>query len=234
MRTRRFRSALASSSTRLALAWAIAAAPAAAATEAALALRLAELETALAKRPALYLVLEPAARRLTVRARGLVLHTVELRALTLLSYRPLFGGGEPPQLAAPAVWTVEQGPGDTDRETIAPTTLRPYSEEEEMAPPTPTPVPGGTAAPPPGEREKPASYRVALDNGWQLFLVDRPPRFGWLRRFAASAKDGWLRVRGRAPAHPPLVTLVVDAEDARSLHHLFRTGTEILVAPAAP
>ena len=32
--------------------------------------------------------------------------------------------------------------------------------------------------------------------------------------------------------HAPLVALVVDPEEARALHHLFRTGTEILVAPA--
>ncbi len=190
-------------------------------------LRLAELESELAKKPDLYLVLDPSAGNLDVRARGLTLTTVAFSELSLLTFRPLLGEGEaPPALEAPAVWTVTEGPGDADRETIAPTTLRPYSEEEEMTEPA-----AGTPAKKPDAGEKPTSYRVRLDNGWQLFVVDETPRLGWLRRFAASVRSGWQRLQGRQPGHPPLVTVVVAPDDARRLYHLFRTGTPILVRP---
>jgi hypothetical protein len=195
----------------------------------ALRFKLAELEAALAKQPRIYLVLEPAEKRLSVRSRGLTLQTVAIHELHALAFRPLFGGEDPAPLRAPAVWTVTQGPGDTDRETIAPTTLRPYSEDEEMA--EPAAAPGATPTPKPGEADKPSSYRVALDNGWQIFLVDEPPSLGWLARFRAAIRDGWQRLKGVEPNHPPLITLVVDADAARGLHHLFRSGTEILVAP---
>lgn len=222
----------ASSSTSLLAALALAAPLSAAGLAPETRLQLAELETALARKPAPYLVLEPVAPRLLVKSRGLVLSTVPVREIRRLAFQPLFGGEEPPALVAPTVWTVTQGPGDTDRETIAPTTLKPYSEEEEMAEPTPAPAPGATPTPKPEDRDKPSSYRVALDNGWQLFLVNEPPRLGWFRRVGAAVRDGWQRLLGEEPSHPPLVALVVDPEEARGLHHLFRTGTEILVAPA--
>ncbi len=225
MPTRRFRSALAFSFSSLLLL----AATAGAATSAAR-LRLAELEADLAKQPNLYLVLDPVAGRLEVKARGMELTVVPVAELSLLTFRPLFGGADAPPLDAPTIWKVRQGPGDTDRETIAPTTLRPYSDEEEMEEPAAT-APGAKPAKKPGEEEKPSSYRVSLDNGWQLFLANEPPRLGWFRRFGAAVADGWQRLRGAEPAHPPLVTLVVGADDARRLHHLFRTGMSILVAP---
>ncbi|MCB9378299.1 MAG: hypothetical protein H6511_05985 [Holophagales bacterium] len=174
-------------------------------------------------------MLDPAQRRLEVRARGRTLSETPLRSIDLLTFRPFLDSGEAPPLEAPAIWKVVRGPGDTDRETIAPTTLRPYSEEEERT--EPTPAAGATPQPNP-EGRKPASYRVALDNGWQLLISDQEPRFGWFRRFAAAVRDGWLRLRGGEPAHPPLVALTVSSEDARSLHHLFRSGIEILVLPA--
>lgn len=223
------RPALAFFSTSLLLAVALAAPAPAAELDPAVRLSLAELETALAKKPSPYLVLEPSVPRLLVKSKGLVLADVPLQEIHRLVFRPLFGGAEVPALQAPAIWTVTQGPGDTDRETIAPTTLKPYSDEEEMA--EPAPAPGATPTPKPGDRDKPSSYRVALDNGWQLFLVEETPRLGWFRRFTAAVSDGWRRLQGQAPSHPPLVTLVLDPDDARGLHHLFRTGTEILVAP---
>lgn len=221
------RPALASFSTSLLLAGALAAAE----PDAALRLRLAELETALAKKPAPYLVLDPSVPSLTVKSRGLVLATLPIQEIQSLAFRPLFGGSAPPPLAAPTIWTVTQGPGDTDRETIAPTTLKPYSEEEELVEPTPAPPPGATATPKPGDRDRPSSYRVGLDNGWQLFLVGERPRLGWFRRFTAAVEDGWQRLQGLEPKHPPLITVVIDADSARGLHHLFRSGTEILVTP---
>jgi hypothetical protein len=228
---RPFRLALASFSTSLLLG-ALAAPVGGAEPDRALRLRLAELESALARKPLPYLVLDPAGLRLTVKSRGLILATVPLQAIQRLAFRPLFGGAQAPSLLAPTVWTVTQGPGDTDRDTIAPTTLKPYSEEEEMKEPTPAPPPGATPTPKPGDRDKPSTYRVGLDNGWQLFLVGETPRLGWFRRFAAAVQDGWQRLQGMEPKHPPLVALVLDAESARGLHHLFRSGTEILVLPA--
>lgn len=196
----------------------------------ALRLRALELEAELARKPALYLVLDLGAKRLEVRVRGTVLTEVALRETHRLVFASLFGEAEAPPLRAPALWSVVEGPGDTDRETIAPTTLRPYSEEEEEET---APAPATTPAKPAGEPEKPSSYRVQLDVGWQLFVVDEPPRLGALRRFAAAVHDGWLRMQGEEPAHPPLVTLVVAKEDARRLHHLFRSGMAILVVPGA-
>jgi hypothetical protein len=193
-------------------------------------LGLAELEAGLAKKPDLYLLLDASAGRLAVKSRGVELAVVPLLETTRLEFRPLFGGGSAPPLPAPAIWTVTQGPGDTDRETIAPITLRPYSEEDAKSEPVPG-GPGQPAARKPGEGEKPSSYRVTLDNGWQLLLVNESPRLDWWRRWAAAVEDGWLRIRGREPAHPPLIAVVVAPDDARRLHHLFRTGMPILVAP---
>jgi len=223
LRTRRFLSALAFFSTSL-----LALAVAAHADSAAERLRLVELEAELAKTPELYLVLDPAAKRLDVRSRGIGLVEVPLIEVSVLVFQPLFGGGGVPTLEAPAVWAVSEGPGDTDRETIAPTTLRPYSQEDEMEEPTPA-----GAAPAEEEPVEPSTYRVALDGGWQLLLVDRAPSLGWFRRFFAAVGDGWLRLRGQEPQHPPLVALVVAPEDARRLHHLFRSGRKILVVPPA-
>jgi len=168
-------------------------------------------------------VLDRRADKLSIRVRGLELDSVAVREASRLVFRPLFGDAEAPELVAPAVWTVVEGPGDTDRETIAPTTLRPYSEdaEEESAAPA--------AADPAAAEAKPTTYRVRLDVGWQLLVTDEAPRLGWGRRFLAAIEDGWQRIRGREPSHPPLVVLVVAPADARRLHHVFRTGTRILV-----
>jgi hypothetical protein len=174
-------------------------------------------------------VLDPEARRLTVKVRATELETVRLLEIHRLVFAPIFGSATPPELPAPAVWTVVEGPGDTDRETIAPTTLRPYSEadeEEEPAASTPT----GAPAQPGDEAEgKPTTYRVRLDIGWQLLVTSEPPQLGFAHRFAAAVRDGWQRLRGAEPAHPPLVALVVAPDDAQRLHHIFRTGTKILV-----
>lgn len=190
-------------------------------------LRAVEFETALAREPRVYLVLAAGERRLDVKSRGMVLERVPVAQLSVLHFVPLFGGSSAPELVTPALWRVHQGPGDTDRETIAPTTLRPYSEEEEQE----EPAAGTPPAKPPGEAEKPATYRVAIDNGWQLLITDQAPQLGFLRRFAAAVRDGWLRFKGAEPAHPPLVTLVVERAAAQRLHHLFRSGTEILLLP---
>ncbi len=202
-------------------------APLAAQAETALHLRAVELEAELAKKPALYLVLDPAGGRLEVRVRGTVLTEIRVEETSELVFAGLFGKGEAPQLRAPALWTVVQGPGDTDRETIAPTTLRPYSEDDEEESGTTVAAP----AKPKTDGDKPTSYRVQLDVGWQLYLVNEPPRLDRLRRFGAAIRDGWQRMQGEEPSHPPLLALVVKGEDAQRMHHLFRSGMPILVLP---
>jgi hypothetical protein len=225
-----FRSALASSFTSLALVVA-----SAGAADPRLALRMVELESQLAKDPGVYLYFDPAAPAVEVRVRGLTLETVKAQAVTLLDFQPLFGGGGSPKLAAPGIWKVAQGPGDTDRETIAPTTLKPYSEDEEKEEPAKPGTPGAPAPTPPkkDEFQKPSTYRVQLDNGWQLFVTNEPPKRDIFHRYLDAVRDGWQRLRGEEPKHPPLLTLVLAPADAQRLHHLFRTGTQILVAPLA-
>lgn len=203
--------------------------PLAAAGATPLELRALELEAELAKKPALYLVLDPAAGRLEVRVRGTALTQVPVEEVSALVFAGLFSSGEAPPLRAPALWTVVRGPGDTDRETLAPTTLRPYSEDDEEEAGAASPAP----AKPKTDGDKPTSYRVQLDVGWQLYLVNEPPRLDRLRRFGAAIRDGWLRIQGEEPSHPPLLALVVKGEDAQRLHHLFRSGMPILVLPGA-
>jgi hypothetical protein len=195
-------------------------------------LRAVEFETALAKGKGIYLVLDPPAKRLTVKSRGLALDAVELDAIALLEFRSLLGRGDAPGLLAPTVWKVLAGPGDADRETIAPAELRPYGDEEDEEPET-APAAGSSAAtkPKPEELEKPATYRVRLDNGWELLVTPQAPRGGFFRRLVAAVGYGWRRLQGTATDQPPLVALVMPAPSGRRLHHLFRTGTEILVLP---
>ena len=199
-------------------------------------LRAIEFETALAREPRIYLVLDPAGRHLDIKSRAMLLERVEIQALLLLEFQPLFVRSASPELSAPTVWKVTQGPGDTDRETIAPLELRPYSEEEEREEPVaPTAaVPSSAAGPAtkkPDETPIPTSYRATIDNGWQIYVTAEPPRSSFFRRFAAAVYDGWQRLRGREPQHPPLITLVVAPAAAQRLYHLFRSGTEILVLP---
>lgn len=189
-----------------------------------------QLETELAKKPDIYFVLDPESSRLSVKARATELATISLTEIRRLVFAPIFGSAETPRLPAPAIWTVVEGPGDTDRETIAPTTLRPYSEDEEEEE-----AASSTASSPAkpeaqaGAEGKPTTYRVRLDSGWQLLVTSESPRLDLGRRLAAAVRDGWQRLRDEEPAHPPLVTLVVAPQDAQRLHHIFRTGTRILV-----
>ncbi|MBP7589468.1 MAG: hypothetical protein KBA72_16035 [Thermoanaerobaculia bacterium] len=212
-----------------------AAKPAAAPDGAALVrLRTAEFETALAREPKIYLVLDPKGLHLDIKSRAMVLERVELEDLLLLEFEPLFSSSDSPELSAPTLWKVTQGPGDTDRETIAPVELRPYSEEEEKEEPVVAPAAGAQAAPAkkkPDETTIPTSYRATLDNGWQLYVTAEAPQSSFFRRLVASVRDGWQRLRGEEPQHPSLITMVVAPAGAQRLHHLFRSGTEILVLP---
>lgn len=191
-----------------------------------------ELELSAAKKADIYLVLSPEQRALEVRARGITLDRVSLAGIELLSQQRMIGRSLPSAPSVPARWVVKEGPGDADREVIAPELLRPMpKEDEEDEEPEPTPAPAG-AGPTPTPTpipEPPVSYRVALENGWDVWITDRLPRQGFLHLVGAAIQDGWRRWRGRGVDLAPAVTLVMTAEDARRIHHLFRTGTTIIV-----
>jgi hypothetical protein len=194
-------------------------------TAAPLRARVLELEAGLVKTPALYLVLDPAAGKLEVRSRGLVLDTVPVEEVRILHYRPLLGGGGHPQPEVPGIWTVIEGPGDTYREVIAPDALKPYVPEEERVEET-------AAAPDKELPMPPSSYFVKLANGWQIGVFDREPQTGFFARFLQSVEGGWKRLLGRQRPSPPVVALAMAPDDARRIHHVFRTDLAVLVLPA--
>jgi hypothetical protein len=189
-----------------------------------------EFEAGLAKRPSVYLVLDPQRRVLEIKARGEVLDTVPLVGIEIISQQPLLVRDHPDHPPIPALWTVKRGPGDTDREVIAPTELRPApKDDEEDVEPTPT---GTSAEPAPTPTKVPlprTSYRSRLANGWDLWITDRLPSQSFLGTFTAAVRDGWRRLRGLGEDHPPAVTLAMADTDAQRVHHLLRSGTAILV-----
>ncbi|MGE5233733.1 MAG: hypothetical protein ACM3OB_06450 [Acidobacteriota bacterium] len=187
---------------------------------------LAELEAGLVTSPALYLFLDPARSVLEVKSRGVVLDTIPLRHVTMLRHTPLFGTYEAPRLPLPALWQVAESPEDFSRETIAPEALRPFNpnEVEKVA---------GVKVTEPTEKLPPSSYRVKLDNGWELAVLDEVPRTHFFARFVQAVKNGWAHLHGESHAHPPLVAITVTPDDARRLHHLFRLKTTLLVAAGA-
>lgn len=190
-----------------------------------------ELEAGLAKRPFVYLVLDPQRRVLEIKARGAVLDTVQLTGIEVISQQPLLTRKTPGRPPIPAVWTLKSGPGDTDREVIAPTELRPApKDDEEEVEPTPAATPTGSMPTPTQVPVPPPSYRSRLANGWDLWITDRLPPQSAFGTFMAAVRDGWRRLRGQGEDHPPAVTLAMADQDARRIHHLMRTGTTILVA----
>lgn len=181
----------------------------------------AELEAAQGRDP--YMVLDPAARTLEVRARGIILHVVALEGVALLAYRPLRGPAPAPQL--PMVLTVDRRPEEPHRRRIAPRELRPFdpaAEEETAAPPDLRAAPDVLPDPP-------AAYRVGLEGEWDLEVVQGRPEPGLGDRLARTLADGWARLWRRSPARPHLLVLAATADDGRRLHHLFREGIRVLV-----
>lgn len=200
-----------------------------------------ELEASLARKPNVYLKLDVGERLLQIKARGMVLDQVVVKALEAAARKPFYQPTGPLALKVPVILEVLQGPGDTDREVIAPPSLRPSKrsdeEEEEAAPssapqgPTPTPTP---------RPETPSRYRVELlktgskgseGSPFVLWVTnDLPARSLW-QRFREAVKEGWafLLHQQEVPQEPPGIVLVVDPEDARRLHHLFRQGMALLV-----
>jgi hypothetical protein len=191
-----------------------------------------ELEAGLARQPSVYLVLDPQRRVLEIKARGAVLDTVQLIGIEIISQQPLLTRDLPDHPPIPALWTIKNGPGDTDREVIAPSELRPApkDDEEEEAEPTPAVPPTGPTPTPTPVPVQPTSYRSRLANGWDLWITDRLPPQDLFGTLIAAVSDGWRRLRGLAQDHPPAITLAMTDDDARRIHHLMRSGTAILVA----
>jgi len=189
-----------------------------------------EMEAGLARKPSVYLLLDPQRRVLQVRSRGAALDSVPLTGIEVVSQQPVMRRDSMSTPPFPAVWTVEQGAGDSDREIVAPTELKPapkMGEEEEQAAPA---VPGAPTPTPTPAIATPVSYRSRLDNGWDLWVTDTLPPQSRFQTFLAAVRDGWRRLRGLGEDHIPAVTLAMADEDARRIHHLLRTGMPILVA----
>jgi hypothetical protein len=196
-----------------------------------------ELEAQVARKPSVYLVLDPPRRVLEVKARGVVLDSLPLAGIEIVSQQPLFRMSAPEGPSLPALWTVDEGPGDTDREVIAPATLRPYSTGDDEEEPPAAPTPAGARAPaatPTPVPEPPVRYRSRLSSGWDLLVTDTLPPNGLWERYWAAVRDGLARMRGEAADHRPAIALAVARADAQRLHHLMRKGMTLLVAAGAP
>ncbi len=199
-----------------------------------------ELESSLARKPNIYLKLDLSERLLQIKARGVVLDQVVVKAVEAATRKPFYQPTEPFALQVPVILEVLQGPGDTDREVIAPPSLRPAKRRDEEEP-TPSPVPQGPTPTPTPRPETPSRYRVELtpskaaaDCPLLLWVTnDLPARSLW-QRFRQAVKEGWGFVvrHEEVPQEPPGIVLVLDAEDARRVHHLFRQGMALLVTAA--
>ena len=197
----------------------------------------AELEAQLAKKPNVYLVVDPPRRVIEVKARGVVLDEIAVSGIEIVSHQSVFRMSAPAGPALPALWSVEEGPGDTDREIISPATLRPYSSEEDEEEAAATPTPAGTRAPAPKPTpvpEPPSSYRARLSSGWDLWVTDELPPAGIWDRYWEAVSEGWARLRGDAREYRPAITVALARPDAQRLHHLMRKGMAVLVAAGSP
>jgi len=189
-----------------------------------------ELEAGLARQSVVYLHLDPGRRTLEIKARGVVLESVNLTGIELVNYQPLVGGHVPAAPPVPAVWKVTSAPSDRERELITPETLRPMQDEEEApaaAASNPSPTPTVIA-------EAPTSFRASLDMSWDLWLTNSLPPQGLWSRFAAAVKDGWQRMHGHGESHSAAITLAMAPEDVKRLYHVIRAGMTILVTADTP
>jgi hypothetical protein len=186
-----------------------------------------EIEGALAQSTDLYLIIDPVERMLEVRARGIVLDRVPLTASAVLSASHVLSAPAPRALPSPSLWRVQRTPEDAVREIIAPNELREYIPEEERQ----EAAAGTTRAKPRQEARPPVAYRIALNDGWNLGVSPRLPPRGLWQRWLQAAQNGWDRLTGTPTAHPPTLALAMAAEDCQRLHHIFRQGLAILLAP---
>lgn len=192
---------------------------------------LAQLELDYAKSGGVYLLIDPKARSLEIRIRGMVIESLPLTGMGFYAYRRARSAQATPPIELPGVWTVDEDATAPYRKVIAPTELVPYSEEEVEPPPPPPPPPGAPAQPPADhEATLPDVYRVHLDRGFELSVGrSLPPTDLWSRLRQAFA-DGWARLRRRPIERPDLLALALEAEAANKLHFRLRSGTPLLVA----
>jgi hypothetical protein len=189
-----------------------------------------ELEVALARKPDLYLVVDLAQRRLEVKARGLVLDSIELTDAALTRYTPL-GGAAPDAVELPAVRTVVEPDARAVRKVVTATELVPYPGDDE--PETPPTAPAASDSHSPGadhqDPEPPDHYRAGLDGGWDLWIGEEgvAPSLG--ERLARVLADGWRRLRSEPVTGNIVLGLAMTPEDARRLHHLLDQDATLLV-----
>jgi len=186
------------------------------------------LELELARTPTVYLVLDPWVGKLEIKARGLVLETVPVDRVAVLTLAPLVSRPASAVLELPTMWRLVSAPEESWRREVAPTTLRPYSEDEVA--PTPTPTPKLQTAPAAPAPAVPDDYACLAENGWQLRVT--ATRTGGLRqRLVDSIASGWRRLGGEAlPQRPSTLVVEVTSEDARRLCHLLRPGLAVILA----
>lgn len=187
-----------------------------------------ETEAQLARKPDIYLLLDPPARRLAIKSRGLTLDSIAIKGVEVVEPGRVLGRRQPVKLEVPVVLTITQGPGDSARDIIAPNELKPYQGDDAEAEPTPAPpgAPRPTATP---EPEAPPSFHAPLDNGWDLWICDRLPGPTLWSRFTAAIRDGWRRLLGYSPVVKPTLTVAMAPDDAKRLYHLVTTGRAVLI-----
>lgn len=188
-----------------------------------------EIEAALAQLPDLYVLVDPAEGTIEVRSRGISLDTMAIARSEVLYRSGVFAGGPPPHFPTPSLWRVQKTPDDAIREFVAPERLKKYVPEDERE--AEVQSPGAPAAKPRQETQPPTSYRIALNDGWDLAILGELPDRGFLVRLSEAARNGWARLLGRPSSQPPTLALVLAADDSRRLHHVFREGLPVLLSP---
>lgn len=182
----------------------------------------AALEAGLARDPALYLVLDPDARTLSVRCRGVELERVTCAAVDVV-WDDRANPEGPPLPDGPVVWIVREAPPASWRQVVAPAELQPFDDDADRSlAPSPTP-----AAPRPG------IFTVGTASGWRVVVGPRDAAPLPIGSGAAIAR-GWHRLVGIQDAPvPPTLWFVLDPSTARDLVHLFRPGVRLLVVRGA-
>lgn len=192
------------------------------------------LETVLASGPDLYLVLRVEPPELEIRARGMTLDRVPVGHVAFLASRSAWGRRPPGSLALPVVWVIAEAPAGVVRRQIEPRSLEPF-DPDGLARALAVPEPDAARA-----AEPPASYRVVLrsadpapdEEPWTLEVTSQPPSTSiWTRPFRLLA-DGWWRLWGGPPPPPRVLSLTLEPEAARALHHQIQQDTRLLVLAA--
>jgi hypothetical protein len=187
-----------------------------------------ELELELARERDLYLVVHLAERRLEVKARGIVLDAIPLTDGALTRYVPPGTPEGTLETGLPALRFVVEPDPRAVRTVVTATELVPYPGDGEpsVAPPAPEAAGHGPRA---ADAEPPASYRVGLDSGWDLWIDPAAvgPSIG--ERLGRVLLDRWRSLRGRPAVERVILGLAMTPEDGRRLHHLLGEGAVLLV-----